>query len=575
MKNQISKLILFMVPVMLLFSCNKDKFSEKDALNAQQTVDLLLTVIDYSSSMAPVEGATVTVVSDSTITTKTTSADGIVMFTNIAIGGYATVSVSKTDYTSVLTTVNTNPSSYRQTQVSDQIYLYGLGSANMATIKGRLTFQSDLTDRNREPAVGVVVKAINNNLNTQIFTSTTDADGKYSIAVPVAAVGDNIQMIFPEFTTDQTIAVQKPDKSFGVITRSVTYKSNEYPVGDLNNIAPVPSVYATIAAPAATAGSGFALSSKANRVPIASYSTATLIDGGAGYAKGRTVADTALLLSADPNGINAKIRVNITSGKITSIIAFVNNGATYSTAPSFLQNGGTTAAVISINFETTYKIYISNRGTGYNKFPLVSAETESYTSGTVVRAVDPDINDWGTVNLGNGAILTSYATIYGGIIKGVSNGDTLLTATANSFSSAPVFTVVNANSIPAVLAIYPSYISVDSTLDAIYIYSAGSGYNPSAPPAVTLTTLGGYGTGATAKVTVAMDGTIDAIYITNPGKKYVNNVNDFRKIGTTSSSPDYPDFPSTSFSNVRPGDVLTRDVYYGTGYQILNQSTGK
>ncbi len=581
MKKQISKLILLMVPLMLLFSCNKDKFSEKDALNAQQTVDLLVTVIDASTSMAPVDSATVILVSDSTIVTKTTNSNGIVVFPGIKIGGEATVSVSKTDFTSVLTTVYTNPASYRQTQVSTIVNLYSIDPTKMATFQGRLTMQSDLTNRKREPAAGVTVKASNGNLNYtgQLFTAVTDADGKYSIAVPVSSNGDNITLFYPDFTANQTLAIVKPDNSVGVVTRSVLYRlTSNTPLGDLNDILAIPSVYATVAAPPAVTGSGFALSSKANRVALSTYSSVTLIDGGSGYNGGVSIAGALLTFSADPNGLSAQLSVNITNGRITSINSFVNNGATYATAPTLNLSGlaPTTPAVISLNFQTTYKIYISNRGTSYNTFPLVSVETETYSSGTLVKAVDPNINDNSTVNLGTSTILNGFATIYGGVIKGVTNADTLVAATVISFASAPVFTVVNTTSKPATLSVNTNSVNADSTLNSITVASAGSGYNPDAPPVVTLTTLAGYGSGAVAKATVNTSGAVSAIFITNPGVKYVKNVNDFRKDFTVTPTFDYPYYyPTTNYNGVKPGDVNVQDVYYGTGYQVLNQSTGK
>lgn len=564
MKNQISKLILLMVPIMLLFSCNKDKFSEKDALNAQQTVDLIVTVIDQSSSMAPVDGATVILINDSTIVTKTTNANGIVSFANIQIGGSATISVSKTDFTSVLKSVYTNPDSYRQTQVSTIVSLYSLESSKIATFKGRLTMQSDLTDRDREPAVGFTVKAKNFDLSFtgQLYTAVTDADGNYSIAVPVTSNGDDIQIYYPEFTVNQTVALVKPDNSIGIVDRSVLYKSATSPIGILTSIDPIPSIYATIAAPPAIGGSGFALSSQANREPI-SNSSVTLVDGGAGYAKGRTVSDTTFTLSPDPDGVSAQIQVDITSGRITHIDWFVDNGATYSEAPTLEQNGATTAAVISINFVTTYKVYISNRGTGYTAFPSVSVETESYVGGIKVIDVEPDISIFGD------------AVIYGGEIKGVTNGDTLIAVTADFYSSAPVFTAVNNISIPAILSVNTGSIDADSTLNSITIDAVGSGYNPDAPPAVTLTTLAGYGSDAVAKAVVNTSGEISDIVIVNHGMGYVKNVNDYRKDGEIFSTYDNPDWPTYNYSGIKPGEIIVHDVYYGTGYQVLNKSTGK
>src|SRR5450631_2021269 len=136
MKKQISKLILLMVPIMLLFSCNKDKFTEKDALDAQQKIDLLITVVDASSLNAPVEGASVILINDTATVARRTNSYGIVVFPNTQIGDQVAVSVSKTDFTTVLATVATNPPNYRQTQVSSVISVYSLESTKIATVRG-------------------------------------------------------------------------------------------------------------------------------------------------------------------------------------------------------------------------------------------------------------------------------------------------------------------------------------------------------------------------------------------------------------------------------------------------------
>jgi hypothetical protein len=572
-----------MVPLMFLFSCKKDKFTEKDALDAQQTIDVLITVVDASSSLAPVADATVTAIVDSVAVTKTTNASGTVVFTKAKIGGNLTISISKANYTSVLTIIFTSPDSYRQTQVSKIVNVYSLDPTKIATINGRLTMQSDLTNRKREPAVGFVVKARNNNLNATtdvLFTATTDADGKYSISVPVSSNGDNIVLYYPEFTVNQKLAFVQEDKSITVAERSVLYKSDSYPISALlTSIPAIPSIYATVAAPATgSLGSGFALATKANRVALSSYSGTLLIDGGAGYNGGVTLLNYQLSFSPDPNGVSAKLPVDIIGGKITTVYAIVNNGATYSTAPTLNVNvlSPTTPANIAFGFSTTYKLYVSNRGTNYLAFPIVSVETETYSNGGMrVKGVDPNINDGSVGALGAFNILSANSTVYGGLIKATSNGDTLMTATS-AFSSAPVFTVAPVVTKKAVLSVAVGNINADSTLGSISITDSGLGYNPTTPPVVTLTTLAGYGSGAVAKTTVGTaTGALTAIFVTSPGTKYVRNVNDYSNTGITGSNFDLPSDPNTVFSGIKPGDVTTQDVYYGTGYQILNQSTGK
>ena len=580
MKKQICKLILFMVPVMLLFSCNNDKYDEKDALATQQKIDLLVTVIDGSSSLTPVQGASVKFIVDSTTISKITGENGTVVFPKIDIGGEALVVVTKNNYTSVLKSIYTNPESYRQTQVTDLVAIYSLESDKIAKFEGRLTLQSDLTDRDREPAAGVLVKARNSGLNSaidQMFTATTDNDGRYSISVPVSSDGDQVAIYYPEFTVNQKLAFVQDDNSVAVAERSVRYKADAEPIqGDLRNIPAIPSIYAYIAAPPATVGSGFALGTKANRVLLSSFTGTFLIDGGAGYNGGVSLYNHQLSFSPDPNGVSALLQVDIVGGKIINIDNIIDNGATYSTQPTLNLNvlSATIPATIAITFQTNYKVYVSNRGTNYLSFPLVSVETESYSSGTKVKSVDSNINDGTNTILGLSNCLSSFSAIHGGIIKCLSNGDTLLLSTY-PFSSPPVFTVTNMDSKPAVLSVAVNSVNPDSTIAAVYLTNSGSGYNPAAPPVVTLTALAGYGSGAVAKATVNVSGSVSAIYLTNPGLHYVRNVNDFRNDGVTTSSLDYPSYPHLYFDAVKPGDTRVQDVYYGTGHQIIDQNSGK
>jgi hypothetical protein len=573
MKKTINKLLLIIFPAILLFSCKKDDFSEKDALDAQQTIDLAITVIDASSASEPVSGATVKLLKDSTLVSKTTNNNGTVVFTKVKIGDVAVVSVTKDQFTSVLTTVNASPDSYRQTQVSEMIKIYSLSSGKTATIRGRLTMQSDLTDRDREPATNVIVKVKNLTISSEmLFTATTDNDGKYSVTVPVSSKGDYLELYYPEFTTNQKLAFVQDDRSVAVAERPVLYKSDE---SSQFYIPAIPSVYATVASPTFSAGTGFALGSKPNRVPLSTYSEFILIDGGSGYNGGVSRSDYLLSFSPDPNGVSAKLQVDIVNGKITHIDNFINNGATYSSAPTLVVNdlSPVTPATILINFETTYKIYIANRGTGYNYFPQVSAEFEYFYNGQRVKAVDPDINDNSNSYLGYSNLLTNYGNIYGGMIKS-SNGDTLI-LDSNEFSSAPVFSVVQGSTKRAVLDVPIGSINIDSTLVYINVVDRGAGYDQSNPPVVTLNILAGYGSGAVAKATVNDSGSLSFVYITNPGRKFVRNVNDYKNNGTTSSTYDNPDYPDQYYDGVKPGDIIVQDVYYGTGYQVLNQNTGK
>jgi hypothetical protein len=580
MKKTWHKLILFLIPALLVVSCSKDKYTEKDALEAQQKIELLITVVDLSSSSTPVAGATVKVVIDSTIVSQTTNSNGITVFSNVKIGGEVAVSVNKENYTSILTTVYTNPDSYRQGQVSQVIGVYSKDAAKMATFKGRLTLESDLTNRKREPAAGLTVKAKNSNLKyaDQLFTATTDADGKYTISIPVTSNGDYIELIYPEFVVNQKLAFVQENNTIAVAERSVLYKSNNNPNF---NIPSIPSAYATIAAPAATGmGSGFALGAKANRIGLNSNSYFLLINGGKGYNGGVTLLNHLMPFSADKNGIASALQVDITNGVITNIDGFVDNGATYDAPPTLNLNdlSPTTPASIEIYFRTSYKIFITNKGANYSSvFPVVSVETSNYSNYSLYKDVDANINDYSNQILGQNTILNSYAAIVAGKIVGkVGNADTLLTATS-LLASLPVFTVIEPSVKKALISISAGNInSTDSTLTSITIDSYGLGYGPANPPVITIAALGGYGSDAVAKAVVSTSTTsLSSIYVTNPGKKYVQNVNDYKKDGTTSPTYDYPSYPNPGYSGIKAGDVIVQDVYYGTGYQIVNQNQAK
>jgi hypothetical protein len=441
---------------------------------------------------------------------------------------------------------------------------------------GNMKLLSDVTDRDREPAIGVLVKAYNQSMNgigKQLYTATTDNDGKYEIAVPVSSNGDYIQITYPDIVADQKVALEK-DNKISVTTRSVLYKSNNSP----NMYIPsLPSVYATIADPAANVGSGFTLGAKANRVALSSGLYTRLIDGGAGYNGGVTISDYQFSFSPDKNGKVAKLQVDITNGRITNIDYIIDNGATYDTAPTLDLSAlaPTTKATIDLFFQTTYKIYVATKGSGYVQFPSVSVETNKYSSYTKIKLFDQNVNDWSNDLIGYSGLLNNYATILAGkIVNNGANGDTLITSSA-SMASAPVFATIENLSRKAIVYIYSWNINSDSTLSSINIDDSGFGFDPSNPPAVTLTSVAGYGTGASAKAIVNTGTTLSGILVANRGKGYVMNINDFRKNGSTSDDYDNPSWPNTGFSGVKPGDVQVQDVYYGTGYMELNKNTGK
>jgi hypothetical protein len=439
--------------------------------------------------------------------------------------------------------------------------MYPTEGDNMAIVQGRLTIETDVTNREKEAVpAGTMIKAYNYSLVTDVaFTGTTDADGNYSISVPVQSYGNNdITLVFPEIYTNQTVAIQ--DEETGVIevverpTLFALDRSSE------NNAIPsVPSVYVTVEEPAsATIGSGFSLGVKTVPSPLSFYSWAYIIDGGSGYPDGN---DQLLTLSNGSNGLAANIQVDIVNGSIVNFDFFDNNGAVYTTTPTFNPNQlGGSGAEILIAFQTNHKIYITNNGSGYTSFPDFSIQYKDY-SGSTLLDYTFDYNLDSYTNLVNGKIVNDNAF----------DVDTII----SSFivAEAPVPTIVNLPTRPMMVKIED--YNVNATTGAITgmnVIDGGLGYDIDDAPEITFTSILDYGVDADINVYLNTSGTYSGYTIVNAGSGYLQNVNDFQDDGSTDDEEEDPSFSNgTSFNSFRyvydvvPGEVTIRSAHYGTG----------
>ena len=238
-------------------SC-QDDFTEEDALKAQQEIGLAIYVVNNSTKdYAPVANAKVVVSQSGESQEVTTDENGVAKFPAIEIGEYVyTITADKFATVSGLNSVNVD--NFRQGQVTDRIALYSLDDANMATVKGNVTIETDVTNFTREFAsVTVSVDVELDNIGTRTFTGVTDASGNYSIKVPVDANGSYISIRYPDFTADQTIAVERypeegsfpevlprVEKINTLFSTSTSYTGNPYFYSEN-----VRSLYATVEAP--------------------------------------------------------------------------------------------------------------------------------------------------------------------------------------------------------------------------------------------------------------------------------------------------------------------------------------
>ncbi|PLX16967.1 MAG: hypothetical protein C0597_07545 [Marinilabiliales bacterium] len=568
MKNLL-KFIAFALIAILVFNSCEDNYTEEDAMQALQKVDLIVAVTDKSNYDQAVDGATVSTVIDGVSVEKTTDATGQVTFEDVKIGGNLNVYVTKADYTTTFTTVNTTPSDYRQASVSTSVSIYSLSDESLVTVKGQLTIETDLTNRTKEVVEGAEVRVYNQYLpngGAKVFVGISDAEGKYEIKVPVNSTGnDYLNVRFHSLdTVSRTVGVNI-NNHYSVVTQNAFYdiEGNNNPT----DIPAVPSALITIGAPAAL-GTGFEISTEidtsTSRLTDATgnYWNMNMLNAGSGYFPNITGSDTTVwvFFSPDTKGLDTA-RVQLTfekNGGLVSIDGMLDYGtwngryAKYSAKPTIdLNIGGGTGAEIYYNFRLYYNILISNNGSGYITLPTV---IKTYTSLGV-----QSINTYS---------LSSYAFINNGSIYSNTGGKLSM---EGRYDSAPTFTIVVDESAQANAYFIPSWMNSDSTLDAgDYSWiSQGNNYEPNNPPTVTITSLAGYGSGAEFRAEVLSTGVINNLELINTGQGYARNINDFRSSGTTGNySGDYSSYSNSNLYNVLPGDSYTVNAYYGTGQVI-------
>ena len=563
MKN-ILKFFAFALVAVLLFNSCEDNYSEEDAMKAQQVIDLIISVTDESNFDVAVEAATVKTVINGAAVELTTDAAGMVTFEDVQIGGSLNIYVSKENYTTTFSSVNTTPGNYRQTTISQNISIYSLAETNTATVKGQLTIETDLTNRTTEVLEGVEVRAFNYSLPNgavKAFIGTTDAEGKYEIPVPVNADGnDNINVEFISTIEMDRTAGMKKNNEYSVVTKQALYQYGNY---NPTYIYAVPSAVIDIAAPSA-GGSGLELTTEIDTSTslltqaTGDYWNMEITKAGSGYFPNITGTDTTIWVpfSPDTKGLDtAHIELTFEkNGGLVSIDDLNNYGtwdgrnAKYSEKPTIdLDLGGGTGAEIFYNFRLNYKVLISNNGTGYNTIPTVK---ETYSSLGMQYT--------------NNYNLSANAFIAGGSIY--ANGGAEL-STEGRYDSAPTFTIVENDSKTAFAYFTTGDISSsDSTITGAENWgSTGMNYDPANPPAVTITALAGYGANAQYIAEVNSNGTLNDIEQLNAGSGYVRNINDFENDGSLDQGGEDGYVNDSYFNNVLPGDVLVSNAYYGTG----------
>ena len=458
-------LAVFVFTASYFTSCKKDKFTEEDAINLQAAIDAnyarlqdsLLKVggvIHYSVNVVSVgnaaksigstnaTGATVSAIQNGGVLTVTTGADGIAVFDNMRIGN-VTVNVqlaghSAVDFIADLTPANniTGPGqdlSQTTRLAATLIPMFPTSGATMATVNGKVTYESNLTNNTREfPTSAVVICAID--VTSPLFTDFTtptggtinqdqagriinivysdfssngvaDASGNYSLQVPATATGLPIKLAVSDYTTNQSLllSVLNGQNVDGVQSIRTMYGSNFTP----SNIPSVLPAYVTVGSPTGAIGAYTSLATlNPPTAAVGAVTDITVNTQGFGYT---AVPD--VVITGDGTGATAIATLN-SNGAVTGI-SVTNGGVGYSGNP------GTVFASLNINtFNTTAKavvtsnvngnitgITVTNGGKGYITKPSVTitaSVTGLGTGATAVSSLNNPSNGQINIQLTNG-----------------------------------------------------------------------------------------------------------------------------------------------------------------------------
>lgn len=255
MKTKIFFLSLIAIAITSFYSCQD--FSEEDALKAQQLIDLLIVVdSDIKQDRPLVEGAEVTITQFGETRTQVTDEFGTAAFPGAKVGSFS-YKVKKDGYYAFSGTSQNSVTNIRQSQMTTRVTLSPILGETFATLRGHVIIESDLTNSEPEPAEGAKVDLIYSRASgTQVSTATVDANGDYSIDIPVSETEPlYVSVFFGAVELDQKIAIRKFSNEIGSLTdptntvfprvESITTLFQMSAATLLNNNVPtnVPSVY--------------------------------------------------------------------------------------------------------------------------------------------------------------------------------------------------------------------------------------------------------------------------------------------------------------------------------------------
>ncbi len=455
--------------------------------------------------------------------TDTTDDSGMVVF-NGFFRSAVNITIKKPNFTTVsyIAAVNVQDSTRTGTIsfVGNIIPLFPTTGSTTATISGRATIQTNLTNRTREnvpdgTTVSAYIDATNgsdfsytfltSDIEDVFFTSDcgcqfayvgnilqatyqtgiygTVTNGSYSLTVPAAIDGLPLYLEYSEVAADQTLF-----ETSGVLPgdRTATYRTFYEPFGSVSSIPGGSS--------ATVAFQTFTTAATVSGVVISPTSGAidriNVTNTGSGYA-GTPIVDIT-----GGGGTGAAATATMSNGRITGI-NLTNAGSGYTSAPTvkFVTGTGADADALQLAQDgTILSVQITNSGSGYTTAPTVTFGAPTGTGlvaqvtaqGTAVitngRVTSVTITNPGAAYIANATVTfsapTTGTTATGvALFSGQSIRDIGVTAPGTDYSFAPAV-VIDAPTIAGGVqaTATATFNPVTRQVTGITITNAGSGY---------------------------------------------------------------------------------------------------
>jgi hypothetical protein len=550
-------------------------------INAAGIVNYAINVVDgstssiyqnYSSRTSATKnllsGAIVTISQFGKTLTDSTDASGMVVF-NGFFRSAVNITIRKEGFTSVsyVSAVNIQDSTRTGsvTFVGNLIPIFPLTGANTATISGRVTFESDLTNRVREfvpqsegniitasidatdsdfedkfltdnikfdytPNCGCEFIYVGNILQASYQTgaigSISSATGDYTVTVPAAIDGLPLSLSYSDLAGNQTL-FQLDASDQNTVAKRVVYTANPF------------------ATPAALPNSGDAQVSfishagddgNPNNIDFGEAAATAIISANAGtierinVTNGGSGYSGAPIVQINGNGTGATAVATVGLNGTVSGITITNPGTGYTTASATLISGGTSGtadATLSTTLDQVFSITLTAGGTGYTSAPTVTftgggsgsgaSATATVDNGRVISVIvqtrgsgytgAPTIGFTG----GGGTGATATALMGSGIAQvNVTGGGANHVVAPNVFFEAPALpggTLAQGTAI--IDPVTRSVVGVDVT-------NAGSGYTAGQLP---ITVTFNSGSGAVTQ-TFLTGGSVISFNVTDEGQEY-------------------------------------------------------